>query len=82
MPRKFSLRSNFTPEVYKSSNFALLSPNIKFDYLISQRLHMSFFEKVKLGVREGNPLDVYLKAARICEAELVKGTEMSVTKCK
>ena len=43
---------------------------------------MSRLEKVKLGVREGDPSDVELKAARICEAKLVKGTERSITKCK
>ena len=43
---------------------------------------MSCLEKVELGVRERDPSDVELKAARICEAELVKGTERSVTKRK
>ena len=44
---------------------------------------MLCLEKVKLGAREGDPRDVELKEARICEAELVKGTEIStVTKPK
>ena len=38
---------------------------------------MSCLKKVELGVREGDLSDVDLKAARICEAELIKGTEGS-----
>ena len=43
---------------------------------------MSCLEKVELGVKEGDPSDVDLKVAIICEAELIKGTERSVTKRK